>query len=56
MNVAANTAPGEDLQSILLYLVDALTPIHLRLLKHFERRAPVPIGTAPEWMKSDVCA
>ena len=36
LNVAAGNAPGQDLQSIFLNLVDECTPTHLQVLRLFE--------------------
>jgi hypothetical protein len=35
LNVAAGTAPHDDLQLMFLAFVDAFTPLHLRMLKFF---------------------
>jgi hypothetical protein len=35
LNVAAGTAPGDDLQLMFLGFVDAFTPLHLRILRFF---------------------
>jgi hypothetical protein len=35
LNVAAGTAPRDDLQLMFLGFVDAFTPLHLRMLKFF---------------------
>ena len=56
LNVAAGTAPDDDLQSMFLSLVDLLTPLHLRLLKQFKLRENVRIIDAPSWMKADACS
>lgn len=36
LNVAAGMAPDEDTQLMFLYMIDVLTPSHLRILKLFE--------------------
>lgn len=36
LNVAAGTAPGDDLQLMFLGFVDVFTPLHLRMLKFFQ--------------------
>jgi len=56
LNVAAGSAPGEDLQSIFLNLIDSLTPLHLHLLTQFRLQVPVKILEAPSWLKEDVCS
>lgn len=53
LNVAAGTAPDEDTQSLFLALVDALTPVHLRLLRIIKEGRPVPIANAPDWLKGN---
>ena len=39
LKVAAGTAPEENLQSMFLALIDAFTPLHLRLLGIFRNRS-----------------
>jgi hypothetical protein len=56
MNVAAGTAPNDDLQSIFLSLIDLLTPYHLRLLKQFSLQRSVRVSDAPSWLKADACS
>lgn len=56
LNVAAGSAPNEDLQSIFLNWVDRLTALHLRLLKQFSVQTAVSIQDAPAWLKADVCS
>jgi len=53
LNVAAGTGPDEDTQSLFLALVDALTPVHLRLLRIIKEGRTVPIGDAPDWLKGN---
>jgi hypothetical protein len=40
LNVAAGTAPPDDLQLIFLSLVDSFTPTHLQALAYFNSRDP----------------
>lgn len=56
LNVAAGSAPDEDLQSIFLNLIDSFTPLHLRLLTQFSYQKQVRISDAPNWLKADVCS
>jgi hypothetical protein len=53
LNVAAGTAPDEDTQSMFLALVDALTPMHLRLLWLVREGSAVPIADAPACLKGN---
>jgi hypothetical protein len=40
LNIALGHKPAEDLQAIFLNLVDSFTPVHLELLRFFNRRNP----------------
>jgi hypothetical protein len=48
-------APGlmKTIQSVFLALIDALTPLHLRLLRLIAEQRTIHIHAAPEWLKGN---
>jgi hypothetical protein len=55
LNVAVGATPGVY-QGFFLSLVDSLTPMHLSMLKQFQRQQNVSIADAPGWLKSNVAS
>ena len=55
LDVAAGTGPDEDVQSLFLAFVDALTPVHLRLVRLIAEQRTVTIPTTPDWLKGNYC-
>jgi hypothetical protein len=53
LNVAAGTAPGDDLQLMFLGFVDAFTPLHLRMLK-FLQHPDKPDGIGSTAVPTDI--